>query len=244
MERKGRATGTGAAITIILILAAALFSCRVKAEGLNLESAQEFKFEIGGGFTKYHPREDGTWWQSNPQLKTDNNFKSFGYQIGMRWPNVRLAFVNLGHFYGDNNFVGDDAKDRYPFQCPLHWDECQYNAKISGNAYGLSLGPVVEKKIHGFTVGAEGGVFVYRSNQKTFVTPLEGQNIEAFSYNRMWGVHRTWYLGAAIGRGPWSLNYRVYNDIFEQGDTSGGKGGDAGMTGGPTQTLFVTYAFN
>jgi hypothetical protein len=202
-------------------------------------------FEVGGGITQYRAREDGTWWQSNPQLKTNNEFNSLGYQIGMRWPNVRLAFVNLGHYYGDNQFVGDDAKDRYPFQCPTVPADCKYGGKISGNAYGFSLGPVLELfQFWGFTVEGEGGLFAYRSNQKTYVFPLEGQNVMGFDYNRMWGMHKTFYLGAGVTHGgPWSLNYRVYKNIFEQGDTSGGKGGDAGMTGGATQTLFVSYAF-
>lgn len=204
--------------------------------------------EISTGITKFHAREDGIWWQSNEQLQTRNDFKSQGYQIGARWDlarhvAARLAWVNLGHFYADNEFVGDDSVDHYPFQCAINPWDCKLRGKISGTAYGVTLGPVLRGDWRGWTGEIEGGAFVFRSTQNTVVCPEEaGSPYEScFSYNRMWGVHRTWYMGAGIGRGRWMINYRLYHNVYEQGNTM--PGGDVGITGGPTQTVFLTYQF-
>lgn len=204
--------------------------------------------EVGAGLSKYHAREDGIWQQSNSQLQTHNYFDTKGYQIGARWDlarhiAARLAYVNLGHFYADNEFVMDDSVDHYPLQCPKDPGDCKMRGKISGNAYGLSLGPVLRGTWKGIIGEIEGGGFIFRSNQKTAVCQQEAGGLAegCWSYNRMWGVHRTWYVGGAVGYGPVSLSYRLYWNVFEQGTHM--PGGDAGITGGKTQTVFLTYAF-
>ncbi len=204
-------------------------------------------FELGGGATKYSVREHcALWQQCNSQLETHDEFKSFGYQVGARWDvdsltSVRAAFVYFGHGYFNNTWVGDGNTDHYPFRCPQVPDDCRWRGRGSVVAYGLSLGPVLRDQWGAWHGELEGGAFLYRSNQKLNVCPEDGQSDGGcFSFNRMWGVHRTWYVGTGIGRGPWTINYRAYWNVYEQGS---GPSGEPGITGGTTQTIFLNYSF-
>lgn len=215
--------------------------------GAALHSGAQVVFEVGGGPTKYAVREKcALWQQCNSQLETHDEFKSWGYQAGARFPvdsltSIRAAFVYLGHAYFDNTWVGDGNTDHYPFRCPEVADDCRWRGRGSVVAYGISLGPVLRDRWGTWHGELEAGPFIFRSNQKLNVCPEDGQSqAGCFSFNRMWGVHRTWYVGTGVGRGDWTLNYRVYWNIYEQGTAASG---EPGITGGKTQTLFLTYSF-
>jgi hypothetical protein len=203
-------------------------------------------FEIGGGPTKYAVREKcALWQQCHDSLEINDEFKSWGYQVGLRFPvdssvSVRAAFVNLGHAYFNNTWVGDGNTEHYPLRCPDVPDDCRWRGKGSVSAYGISLGPVLRDQWGAWHGELEGGAFLFRSYQKMNVCAEDGQDVPCFSYNRMYGNHRTWYVGTGFGRGPWTLNWRVYWNIYEQGSAPGG---EPGITGGKTQTLFLSFAF-
>lgn len=207
--------------------------------------------EIGLGTTRYHTREDGTWYQSNALLQTHNDLESYGYRLGARWDvsdnwSLRASWVNLGHYYGDNEFVEDRSARRSALNCPADGSDCKMRGKISGGAYGLTFGPVLRWNMAGFQFQAEAGLYIYRSQQNTVICAEEYGGTDhpkdgCWNYNVMYGMHRTPYAGVSIGQGPLSLQYVLFHNVYEQGNHPGG---DAGLTGRCcTQAINLTWSF-
>lgn len=223
------------AATIIILISLAIIT-----------DARAVELEIGGGRTLFHAREGcAIWSQCNPELVRNNEFKSWGYQIGAKfYPkevlSYRLAWVNFGHFYANNTWVSDASVNHSPLNCSADPGDCRSAGGISGSAYGPSGGLVFNFKALGWRQELEVGGLVFRSYQTTNICPIDGQGGSCTSFSRMYGTHRTWYAGAGIGKDDLMLNLRIYQSIIEQGQKVGG---EPGITGGLTPTLFLTYKF-
>lgn len=213
----------------------------------------EPKLELGIGQTKFHAREDGTWFES--QYETHNNLISGSWRVSLRdhFPTSKhfgwsVGYSYLGEFHGHNHASLWDSEAG---KIPEDGSACNYANKShgcmawfngSGKARGITLGLTADQKLKGLTVGVEGGIFIFKSSYDVSVDLYQGLNPtdprmsalppgSILEYNHATGTQRTWYFGARASYGYLFAEVLTFHNIFEQGR---GPGGDVGLTGGKT----------
>jgi hypothetical protein len=222
-----------------------------------LQSLAQPRLEVGLGQTKFHAREDGTWWQS--QYETHNDLTSASWRLALRdyftgsrhfgWS---LGYSYLGSFSGHNRAsLWDEEVGRIPadgsacdFENKSHGCLGWFNG--SGKARGVTLGLTADRTIRGLTFGVEGGVFVFRSSYDVTLHLDQGINFDdsrgkfppgsTYEYNHATGTHGTWYVGYRASYGYLFAQVLSFHNVFEQGR---GPGGDVGLTGGRTKQVLV-----
>jgi hypothetical protein len=234
-------------VAVVSFLAGAICS-------VSLQSLAQTRLEIGLGQTKFHARENGTWWQSGPSSSTNNQLISGSYLFGLGWSGdtfgFRVGYTRLGDYAGKNNVasVHDEDADH-----PLTAETCNpdtakdcpayYNG--SGRAQGLYIGPTAERKFRSFVGVFELGLLFFRSTYDvTVYHPYDrafGAAGNSFEHNMATGDHMTWYWGVSASYKLYRdasavLLYRQYWNVYEQGRMPGG---DVGLTGGRTRQLLV-----
>jgi hypothetical protein len=220
------------------------------------------KLELGIGQTKFHAREDGTWFQS--QYETHNDLTSASWRLALRdyftgsrhfgWS---LGYSYLGSFSGHNRAsLWDDEAGRIP----ADGSACDFENKShgclgwfdgSGKAKGITLGLTADHTFKGLTLGVEGGVFVFRSSYNVNLHLDQGINFDdsrgkflpgsTYEYNHATGTQGTWYVGYRASYGPVFAELLHFHNVFEQGR---GPGGDVGLTGGKTVQVLIGVSIN
>jgi len=234
-------------------LLAAFLAGVLVALGYGAIAEPRVELEMMLGQTKFHAREDGTWWQSGPSSETKNGLISSSYLLGMKYTagavGLRYGYTRLGDYSGDNwASVRDEDANHV-----LNADTCNATTakdcpalyRGRGRAQGLYFGPTLEHSFGGLTVLGEVGMFLFRSTYDvTVYHPYDNLFVpkgNSFEYNHATGNHATWYWGAELAYKLFRdasavLLYREYRNIYQQGAMPGG---DVGLTGGRTRQLLA-----
>lgn len=221
------------------------------------------EFELMQGKTKFHAREDGTWFQSAHQ--TNNSLESSSYLLGLKlyanegW-GLRVGYTRLGDFKGDNwaSVRDQDAQHSLsPSTCdPGTGRDCLALYTGRGHAQGLYYGPFVERSFGQARGLLELGFFSFRSNYDvTVLHPYDDvftPRGNSYEYNHATGEHTTWYVGLGASYpffkgASLAILARAYKNVFEQGDHACPAGGaqpgqvcgDVGLTGGWTRQVLA-----
>ncbi len=232
-------------------LAAAFLAGVIVALGWGAFAAPEFEMLLGQ--TKFHAREDGTWWQSGPSAVTNNSFISSSYLLGLKWSGehfgFRAGYTRLGDYSGRNvaSVLDEDAEHVVTADTcdPSSAHDCpaQYNGQ--GRAQGIYLGPTVEYKRGPLSGLIEFGALFFRSTYDvTVCRPYDNAVVpkgQCYDYNHATGDHYTWYWGAQAGYRMFRhadavLLYREYWNVYQQGRAMGG---DVGLTGGRARQILA-----
>ena len=223
---------------------------------LPVAAQDSWRIEGAYGVCKHSLANEGSWhydgYEKNMQLRPAC------YQFGASWlrqtgawgTGLRLAYVDLGKVKADNEFpiVEDGGPDdhRVNNDCQYaktgSYARCKGRFQGEGSTYGISLGPIVERNLGPVTLGAETGVYSYRSSwvvrdgHVQCTSPdCSMSNTGEWDYAR--GTHQTWYAGASA-RVHWlTVGVRRYANVHAS--QAAKNPGYIGMTSGPVWQFAV-----
>lgn len=239
-ERRAMQVLAGSIIATLIALAVGM------ALAFTAEAA-DLRWEASGGVCKLGLAPSGIWWDE--RYEHDVDVTSGCYQLGLsaapwHWKGWdfgwRAAYVDLGKFSADSMAPSrDEDMDRQPdgSECDRNtWKDCVTHFDGQGRAYGLSLGPLMERDVGKLRLGMETGLYLYRSHYTVTTT-------HQYGYSEVWdrarGTLVTPYLGVTANYGYFMTTARVYASIREDG----GCGGCCGLTRGPAFQLTAGVQF-
>ena len=208
-------------------------------------SAEPLRFETQMGICNQGLAPDGIWWSS--LYPTDIDRRSFCWQAGISqapwkyqdWSfGWRAAYVDLGKVTADNQWSYLEPQRYYEgTDCDSATSEgCRGRGQIKQTTRGVTLGVLTEHKAGDFTLGAEGGLYLYRSVFKVDISSTpDPSSVPSSSYK--WASNRTTgYYGLSAQYGYLFATARVYSNIRateeycqECGGITGGKAWQATM---------------
>lgn len=161
------------------------------------------RLEFSAGQT-YYGTEPGIWYNTFYPFSDSKNVGS--QMISYRIPGWRASFVHLGEasvnaVWGANEYV-DEVANPSLVGAPV------YGGTGYGDIFGVSAGKAFEDTLGGWTVGMEGGLFLYRGEWHETSWALSDPS--RVLHDDTWHVNLTTYGAASARRGILFAEYRVY----------------------------------
>ena len=218
-----------------------------------LANAEPLRLEAQGGICEHGLAANGIW--HNDAYPEQIDLRSPCWQLSLsqapwRYGNWslgwRLAYVELGRYKADTVFPmrddeahigikGDDCR-------PETRHGCLGRGRINGRTRGGSIGALAERAVGSFTLGIEGGAYVYYNYFMVTITAYPDES-RFDSAKAKWGdIHATPYLGI-------TARYKyLFSTIRGYGHVRAGEhncSGCSGITHGPAYqaTIGIQYEF-
>ena len=222
------------------LLTALLVGCAAAASSA---LAGDLRFEASTGLCGYGMSEKGSWW--NDHYETNIDRRGACWQIGLsqtpwKWGRYdlgwRAAYVRFPKLTTNSVMA---ARDEDQFNHPNGdgcvaetRESCTIRTKGGGRVQGLSVGPIVERRIGRATLGAEVGLFFYHNEFDVQVRPGPGNPgaFQPYQWNHAEGWRRKPYVGVNARYDWLFLAGRAYHQLDAKGECdmcSGATGGTA-----------------
>jgi hypothetical protein len=232
-----------------LLITAALLAASATAHA-------ELRLELAAGVARHRLAPEGSWWYDG--FPTDVRLRTSAFTAGIAWTplswgktrlGVRAGYSDLGRVTSDNSFPIHEDRSIHDSRVNPNCDRatlsgCNGRYQGSGKTRGFYFGPAVERDFGPITLGAEAGLYVYRShwvaiNWRAYdaageFTPPGWDQIH---WDHVRDEHGTWYTGLNARWNGLFVSWRHYANV-RAGDTSKGPL-YIGMTSGPLWSFMV-----
>lgn len=191
------------------------------------------RVELTAGQCRYGKSEDGSWWKQGYDADFDLtvpcgsvHISSTPWGLGSYKTGWRLGWNDLGRPKATTMVpVRDDEANSHPTgeNCNLtNGSNCVGYYRQTGGAYGISLAGIIERQVGKVTLGAEAGVFYYRSWWFVFgehpahgtCTSCAPGHQQQYTWDMARGNHTTTLLGATAEYDGWFLHVRRYSAVY------------------------------
>lgn len=192
----------------VIALAVATLATAAHAESF-------FQAETALGFGRYETVGNGTWYQEGMPMSLSLNAPVIS--LGVRFPlytattwgvDGHVAYVNLGHVSSSCFCTSDQNYDAvHHRQINPAWP---INAEFTGNGNAQGISATLEPYVfvHGFQIGVEAGLFIYRPSWNESVVIMNNQGtITADTSHR---VQFGKVIGLDVTRGHYTVSYKHY----------------------------------
>lgn len=232
---------------ILIAVAALLFASPVYAE---------LRLEATAGVAKHGLAPEGSWWYDG--FETNNQLQTSAFAVGLLWTpwewrgyrlGMRGGYSDLGTVKANNHFPIYEDGSIHDARVNSNCDRttlsgCTGKYRGAGTTKGFYFGPAGERDFGPVTLGAEVGLFMYRSKWVAINArgvDSAGEFMPAGWDRTQWDQvrndHGTWYAGVNARWNGWFVSYRHYANV-RAADTS--KGFEyVGLTSGPVWSLMV-----